>query len=248
MSFPLVDYHCHLDLYPDFEKVIEECEENQIYTLAVTTTPRAFPKNQELISNKKYVRAALGLHPQLVASRADEINLWVEYADQTRYIGEVGLDAGTQHYKSFDLQKTIFKTILDTCATKTGKILSIHSIRSAPMVLQMLERSLVLKENKAVLHWFTGDASSLRKAVELGCYFSINSEMLKSERSRNLISQIPIQRLLTETDGPFVHINQRPTRPKDIIQTIELLSPLIKKDVNEVARIVLTNLLRMEDQ
>lgn len=247
MSFPLVDYHCHLDLYPDFENVITECEENQIYTLAVTTTPKAFPKNQELISGKKYIRAALGLHPQLVASRASEISLWVEYADQTRYIGEVGLDAGTQYYKSFDLQKKVFKTILDTCANKTGKILSIHSIRSAPIVLEMLEKSSVLKENKAVLHWFTGDASNLRKAVNLGCYFSINSEMLKSERSRNLISQIPIQRLLTETDGPFVHINQRPTRPKDIIRTIELLSPLLKKDENEVAQTVFSNLLKMEE-
>ena len=210
MPFPLVDYHCHLDLYTDFEKVIEECEENQIHTLAVTTTPRAFPKNHELISGKKYVRAALGLHPQLVASRANEISLWVEYSDQTRYIGEIGLDAGTQYYKSFDLQKNVFKTILDTCAKKTGKILSIHSIRSAPTVLEMLEKSSVLTENQAVLHWFTGDASNLRKAVNLGCYFSINSEMLKTERSRNLITQIPIQKLLTETDGPFVRIDERP--------------------------------------
>ncbi len=66
MNIPLVDYHCHLDLYPDFEKLIAECEKKEIYTLTVTTTPRAWPKNLALTKNLKFVRPALGLHPQLV--------------------------------------------------------------------------------------------------------------------------------------------------------------------------------------
>lgn len=246
MTAPLVDYHCHLDLYPDFENIIEECEKNQIYTLTMTTTPRAFPRNFELTKNKKYVRAALGLHPQLVGSRASEIEIWKEYLDKARYIGEIGLDAGTQYYKSFEQQKTVFKAILDSCTNCSGKILSIHSVRSAPIVLEMIERSSLLKKNKVVLHWYSGDAANLRKAIDLGCYFSVNSEMMKNERAKDLIRQIPLSKLLTETDGPFTFINREPCRPTHVSTTIELLATLLNRHSDAIAEIVCNNLKEIE--
>lgn len=246
MAASFVDYHCHLDLYPDFENIIEECEKNQIHTLAVTTTPKAFPRNFALIANKEYVRAALGLHPQLVASRANEIEIWKEYFDETRFIGEIGLDAGTQYFKSFELQKTVFKTILDSCANSREKILSIHSIRSAPIVLEMLERSSVLKRNRVVIHWFSGDSSNLQRAVNLGCYFSVNSEMMKNARSRELLKQIPLNKLLTETDGPFTLINQVPYRPINVSKTVEMLAAVLGRESNFIAEKVLQNLKEIE--
>jgi Tat protein secretion system quality control protein TatD with DNase activity len=88
----LVDFHCHLDLYPDHAGVIAECERREVFTLAVTTTPRAWPRNHELASPTKYVRAALGLHPQLVQDHAKDIELWREYLSRARYVGEVGLE------------------------------------------------------------------------------------------------------------------------------------------------------------
>lgn len=246
MAASLVDYHCHLDLYQDFENILEECEKNQVHTLAVTTTPRAFPRNFELTSNKKFVRAALGLHPQLVGSRANEIEIWKEYFDKARYIGEVGLDAGTQYYKSFEHQKIIFKTILDTCANSDSRILSIHSVRSAPIVLDMIERSSVLKKNRVVLHWYSGDAANLRKAVGLGCYFSVNSEMMKNERSKDLIRQIPMGKLLTETDGPFTFINQVPCRPINVSKTVEMLATVLDRQSDAIAEMIHSNLKEME--
>lgn len=246
MSASFVDYHCHLDLYPDFENIIEECEKNQIYTLAVTTTPRAFPRNYELISNKKYVRAALGLHPQLIANIAHEIEIWKEHFDKTRYIGEIGLDAGVQYYNSLELQKVVFRTILDSCSNCGNKILSIHSVRSAPIVLEMIEKSSVYKKNKVILHWFSGDVSNLRKAIHLGCYFSINSEMLKNERSRELVRQIPLSKLLTETDGPFTSINQTVCRPIDVSKIVEMLAALLGQESNSISETIFLNLRAVE--
>ena len=91
---PLVDFHCHLDLYPDHAEAVARCEREGVFTLAVTTTPKAWPRNQELAAATRHVRAALGLHPQLVAERSHEIALWKELLPRTRYVGEVGLDAG----------------------------------------------------------------------------------------------------------------------------------------------------------
>lgn len=63
----LVDFHCHLDLYPDYPTVVRETEKSGVFTLAVATTPQAWPRNHDLAQRTKHVRAALGLHPQLVA-------------------------------------------------------------------------------------------------------------------------------------------------------------------------------------
>ena len=112
----LVDFHCHLDLYPDHAAAVQMAEDAGIFTLAVTTTPRAWPRNNELTQHTRYVRAALGLHPQLVAEREHEIKLWDQYLSETRYVGEVGLDAGPRFYKSLDAQKRVFRHVLERCA------------------------------------------------------------------------------------------------------------------------------------
>src|SRR5262249_32207155 len=126
----LIDMHCHLDLYPDFPKQVELCEREQIFTLAVTTTPKAWARNNELASRTQYVRAALGLHPQVVADRAHEIGLWDELLPRSRYVGEVGLDAGPRFYRSLGEQKQVFAHILQACSSAGGKVLSVHSVRA----------------------------------------------------------------------------------------------------------------------
>ena len=103
----LIDFHCHLDLYPDHAAAVREADAAGVFTLAVTTTPKAWARNHELTRDTRHVRAALGLHPQLVSSRVDEIALWETLLPQTRYVGEVGLDAGPRFYKSLDLQKEV---------------------------------------------------------------------------------------------------------------------------------------------
>src|SRR5258706_315068 len=107
-----VDYHCHLDLYPDYVNQFLACTDKEIATLAVTTTPRAWPRNRELAQSSPYVRVGLGFHPQLVAERAAEFPLFKEYFSETRFIGEVGLDASPRYYKSYSEQKAIFEEIL----------------------------------------------------------------------------------------------------------------------------------------
>lgn len=150
----LVDFHCHLDLYPDHAVAVQDADAAGVLTLAVTTTPRAWPRNHELAQRTKHVRAALGLHPQLVAERENEIELWDRYLSETRYVGEVGLDAGPQFFKSLDAQKRVFQHVLQRCAEAGGKIITTHSIRSAKAVLDLVEAHLPPERGKIVLHWF----------------------------------------------------------------------------------------------
>jgi TatD DNase family protein len=241
----LVDFHCHLDLYPDFDRAIAECEQLGIYTLAVTTTPRAWSRNHELASKTKHVRAALGLHPQLVAERFNEIDLWESLLPEAKYIGEVGLDAGPRFYKSLDLQVTAFRRILSACAEAGGKILSVHTVRSANRVIEMLESHLPPERGRAVLHWFTGNASEARRAVSAGCYFSINRMMLGRQVSRRLVASLPPERLLTETDGPFTSLGERPSKPADVEATLRELAGALGTPVSEMRDLVSQNLRQL---
>lgn len=241
----LVDFHCHLDLYPNHAAAVAECECAGIFTLAVTTTPRAWPRNKELAAPTRHVRAALGLHPQLVAERADELSLWEEYLPEARYVGEVGLDAGPRFYQSLDLQKQVFERILRACARAGGKILTVHSVRSAPAVLDLIEAHLPPARGRVVLHWFTGSKSEARRAVDLGCYFSINGEMLRNERHRALIATLPIEQVLTESDGPFTLARGRPARPADVLMSVELLARARGINPDVAASAIRVNLKRL---
>jgi TatD DNase family protein len=226
MALPrLIDFHCHLDLYPDHEQAVTACDREGIYTLAVTTTPRAWPRNRDLTKNTRFVRAALGLHPQTVGKNAkSELELWEKYLPETRYIGEVGLDAGPRFFRSLDEQTRIFEHVLQCCARAGGKILSVHSVRASSKVLDLIENHLTPKRGKVVLHWFMGSESEVRRAVELGCYFSVNAEMSRSKRGQALLKQLPLERVLTETDGPFTIVDGRPAEPRDVVNVIGILS------------------------
>jgi TatD DNase family protein len=238
----LVDFHCHLDLYPDHQVAIQESEDAGVFTLAVTTTPRAWPRNHELAQRTRHVRAALGLHPQLVAERAGELDLWDRYLPETRYVGEVGLDAGPRFYKSFDLQKRVFQHVLQSCAEAGDKIITVHSIRAAKIVLDHIESYLPPERGKAVLHWFTGTKAEATRALELGCYFSINAAMLENQRHSAMVAAIPIDRLLTETDGPFTKTGSRPSKPADVAVVVELLGSLHNVPAATIAATVRSNL------
>lgn len=235
-----VDLHCHLDLYPDHVPLIAQCERECIVTLAVTTTPKAWQRNCELAKGR-FVKVGLGLHPQLVSERAQEIELWKMYLPEARFVGEVGLDAGPRFYASFDQQKKIFRTVLESCAQSGGKILSIHSVRCVSTVLSMLEESLPRDRGRAVLHWFTGTRSEARRAHEWGCYFSVNADMLRSERGRDIVMGLELDRMLTETDGPFGLVDGRAAKPSDIPALVSKLAKLRSMEPAALAQAILRN-------
>ncbi|HEV2896731.1 MAG TPA: Qat anti-phage system TatD family nuclease QatD [Pseudaminobacter sp.] len=237
-----VDFHCHLDLYPDLRQAILACENAQVATLAVTTTPKAFRRNQEFASQAQYVRVALGLHPQLAAERASELPLFEALLDQTRYVGEVGLDASPTYYAGFTEQVRVFRRVLAACAKQGDKVLSVHSVRAAKPVLDNVEELLRPGRGRVVLHWFSGSLSEARRALALGCYFSVNERMFASPGGRKVIAILPRDRVLTETDGPFIERHGQPIRPTDISKAVAGLAKLWNVSEDAVQADLLRNL------
>jgi TatD DNase family protein len=98
-----------------------------------------------------------------------------------------------------------------------------------------------------ILHWFSGSKGELRAGLDAGCYFSVNPAMLKSERSRALIVDVPRHRLLTESDGPFVEVEGRRAIPSDVRIAVEGIARLWKVEPPEVAETILKNFRTLDE-
>jgi TatD DNase family protein len=106
----------------------------------------------------------------------------------------------------------------------------------------MIEAHLPPERGTVVLHWFTGSKSDARRAAALGCYFSINAEMTRTDRGRDLIRSLPRDRILTETDGPFTQVEGRPSEPSDVLDVIAGIGARIGLPADVAAKAVLSNL------
>jgi len=223
MTATLVDAHCHLDLYRDYSGVIRGVREAGVTTVAVTTTPSVIRRYQQIIAGCPSITVAAGLHPELVASRASELPLLLSLVPDFRFIGEVGLDFTDPDRDRQRKQVVAFEAILRRCAEVGGRVLSVHSRRAVGAVLSSIGPGFA---SDVILHWFAGTKVELQRATEMGCYFSVNPAMLRSEKGRTLVRAMEPSRVLTESDGPFVEVDGRPATPLDMAGVVRELGGL----------------------
>ena len=161
-----------------------------------------------MATGHKRIQTALGLHPQVAHLRYDELSLFERLLPEAKYVGEIGLDR-SQHFKEhFDIQLRVFTHIIKLVEQAGGRIMTIHSRGAAKQVLDIL--STHPKAGPAIMHWFSGSKKELAQAIRQGCWFSIGPKMLESRKSRELIQQMPKNRILFETDGPFARKSNCP--------------------------------------
>lgn len=235
----MIDFHCHLDLFPNPKAVADELERRRVGVLSVTTTPSAWAGTTRLAKGRSMIRTALGFHPELAGARYRELELFDRLLPETRFVGEVGLDGSPQQRSSWESQILVFDHVLTSCEQARGKILSVHSRRAATQVMDCLDRHPGL--DKIILHWFSGTKPELRRAVERGCWFSVGPAMLAGARGRSLVSEIATDRLLVETDGPFAQKDHRPLRPWDVTDAIDCLADLWETTRQRAAQVVRAN-------
>lgn len=152
------------------------------------------------------------------------------------------MDAGPRFYKSLGEQKVIFARVLSLCAAEGDKIITIHSVRATKVVLDMIEQYMPPPRDRVVLHWFTGTAAEAKRAVDLGCYLSVNAEMLANEKRAVITKTLPLDRILTETDGPFTQTCGRPTSPIDVWIAVDGLARLYGAQPDHITATIMNNL------
>lgn len=236
----MIDFHCHLDLYPEPADIIRECSRRRMYVLSMTTTPSAWSMSSALAAGCDRIRTALGLHPQLAAERKSELSEFDRLLPETRYVGEVGLDGSPECSPFWRDQVEVFEHVLASCSAGGGRIISIHSRRAEGEVLSHLES--YRQAGTMVLHWFSGSRQSLERAVGLGCWFSVGPSMLRTKKGRGLVESMPADRVLTESDGPFAKHDGCPVVPWDVQDAVLRLASMWRLSPGEAEERLLLNL------
>lgn len=236
--YPLIDLHCHLDLYESPHNVASLCDASS-YILSVTTTPKAWFGTKKLAEKHTRIQTSLGLHPQIAHERSNELDLFDLLVDDTKYIGEVGLD-GSSSLKQFQaIQQKVFEHIVIKSNKSNPKILTIHSLQAVDSVLDCLENHF--SNGVPVLHWYTGNEIQLNRAIANGCWFSVNQRMLSNSKGKLIVSKIPKNRIVTETDGPFIKNKSQPILPGETMPVIDSLSKLWNEPTEQVIAKVFEN-------
>lgn len=218
----MIDMHCHLDRYPNPKLVAGKAKQAGVTVIAVTNLPSHFRDGLMPASQLANVRLSLGLHPLLAPHSEMERRLFSELLSKTSYVGEIGLDFGKEGSATREAQIDSFRFVLRQVC-KTGKVLSIHSRKAEHEALDFLDEHNV---RAATFHWFTGDDSALCRLIRDGHYLSINPAMLRSIRGRGIIGQMPKERLLFETDGPYCKGAKGPAEPWEITSVALRVSQL----------------------
>ena len=172
--------------------------------------------------------------------KADERELLISCVCQAEIIGEVGLDGSEQYRHTREHQESILGAVLLESESCGGKILSIHSRNAVGRVLHHIEREC--RNSVPVLHWFSGTIEETRRAVAMGCWFSVGPAMLRGAKGRRILNELPIDRVLPETDGPFAMNGSSPYMPWDAIAISSTVADARNMTEEEVRQQFLSNL------
>ena len=212
MTAPLVDSHCHLDFAdfgPEREQVLARARAEGVewfVTIGSGRGTESAPDSVELAHRHGDVLATVGVHPHDAIAATDEaIAAMRILADDPRVvgIGEIGLDYHYDHSPR-DAQKEAFRRFI-RLAREVRKPIVIHT-RSAPDDTLAILREENARDVGGVIHCFTENADFARAALDLDFDVSFSGIVTfkNSEDLRSVAKMVPIDRLLIETDSPYL--------------------------------------------
>jgi TatD DNase family protein len=255
----IVDTHCHLD-YPDLAGALGENLDAIVARAAamgvqrlvtISTHTRRFATYSRLSEKNAAVFCTVGTHPHQAQEESDvTADELIVHSHHPRCIGlgEAGLD---YHYDRSprDVQMRVFLEHIKA-ARETSLPLVIHARNADEDMINVLRSEMAKGAFKAILHCFSSGAELAQVGVELGLYVSF-SGILTFKRSlelRNIAAEVPLERLLVETDAPYLAPEPhrgKPCEPAYTAYTAKVLAEVKGVSVEEIARITTANFYRL---
>jgi TatD DNase family protein len=207
----LVDSHCHLD-FPDFSEDLDDVVENAVRNgvtkmLSIATTLPAEPVVRGIAQRFDAVYYAAGVHPMQAHKHSPvTLEMLLDLAHHRKMVafGETGLD---YHYtpEHAEVQKTLFRLHIEA-ARQTGLPVIVHARAADDDIADILRQETAKGAFGCVLHCFASGATLAETARELGFYVSMSgiSTFKKAQDLRDIIKTIPVDRILVETDAPYL--------------------------------------------
>ena len=211
-GFPIIDSHAHLD-YPQFEGQMDEVLARakdlgvtQVISIGVKLSTADKPR--QLAETYKNVWFSVGIHPHEAANEPNACNLdaILAAADHPKCIaiGEAGLDYFYDNAPR-EAQAESFRVQIEA-ARQTGKPIIVHARDADEDIADILEAEMDKEAFTGVLHCFSSGAELARRAVNIGLYISFSGILTfgKAEELRLIARDLPAERLLVETDSPYL--------------------------------------------
>ncbi len=255
----LIDSHCHIDgteYDADRRDVIARAIDAGVTTMLNVGTgdphSGAFERAVELTEKHKAIYAAVGVHPhdaKLFDAAAEERLFHLAKQSQSVVAwGEIGLDYHYDHSPR-DVQRSVFAGQL-RIARELKLPVIIHSREADGDTIKIIREELSDYERGGVLHCFGGSLQMARDAIDLGFYISFagNLTFKKAEDLRNVARQLPLDRLLVETDCPYltpVPFRGQRNEPARVVETARCMAELRDQSVGEVAAATTENFKRL---
>jgi TatD DNase family protein len=180
----------------------------------------------------------VGSHPGVTSSHASfEVDRFRSLIEQTAFVSEFGLDGGVK--VPLDRQMQTLCGALNVLVN-SPRITSLHSYRATDQLVDTLSAQPV---PGVVLHWWLGSVAATKRAIELGCYFSVNAAMF---RHASVLRHIPLDRLLTETDHPYGdRTGPGPHQPGNVLPVEYAIAKLHGLTPEDIRRTMWRNLNRL---
>ncbi|MBO1909417.1 TatD family hydrolase [Microvirga sp. 3-52] len=251
----LVDSHCHLD-FPDFQNRLPEVLDAASAAgvgrmVTISTHVARFETYRALAETHESIFCTVGTHPHNAAAEPDmPAERLIELSQHPRCvaIGEAGLD---YHYDKspHDVQQRVFRTHIEA-ARETGLPLVIHARNADDDMIQILSEEMRRGRFDAVLHCFSSGERLAQVGVELGLYVSFSGILTfrNSEEIRRIAAAVPHERLLVETDAPYlapVPYRGKTNEPAFVPHTAKVLADVVGMTDQDVAALTTANFYRL---
>ncbi|KKB26751.1 putative deoxyribonuclease [Mycoplasmopsis meleagridis] len=253
MGIKFVDVHTHplKEYYEDNYEVIERAHKKGLAAIFVTGC--SLKENEEvkkICQKYDYTFAVLGVHPHEVKGKSDALFLEKQIDKNTYAIGEIGLDYFFRNEESYEeqlkiesIQKESFIAQIEV-AKKYKLPVVIHMRDSYEDLYEIIKK--YHNDVKFMIHTFSGDINWAKKFYELGCYFSFSgiATYKNAKKTIEVLEWMPIDRILTETDAPFLSPATKRGKlnyPNYVIHTVLYIAGIKKMSVEKTADQILKN-------
>ena len=252
----IIDSHCHLNYEPmslSLKETIDRANKDGVkYLLTISTEDKSYNKILNIISKNKCVFGSYGIHPHEAKNhrliKSEDIIKKTRLNKKIIGIGESGLDFYYNHSDKKDQIKCFEEHII--AAQNTQLPLIVHTRNAESETLEILKSKLKVKNFKVLIHCFTGSKEFAFKLLDLGAYISASGVVTfkKSEDLANTFKEMPNDKILVETDSPYlapVPLRGKPNEPSYIIHTVKFLSKLKNISFEDFSKITTKNFFRL---
>ncbi len=254
----LVDSHCHLD-FPDFaddlDGIVARAEAAGVERIVtISTRVRRIAALQAIAERFPNVYCSVGTHPHQADEEdgisADELIALTRHP-KTVALGEAGLDYFYDN-SSREAQERGFRTHI-AAARVTGLPLVIHTREADEDCGRILDEEMAKGPFRAVLHCYTGGRDLAMKAIAHGLSISFTGILTfkNSQAIRDLAAELPADRIMVETDAPFLapgKFRGKRNEPSFVVETAKVLAQVRGVSLEEIARQTTDNFYRFFDK